>query len=176
MAWLVRHEKNVQMASRVQGCGNKNAQVALQNCGKTSWRVLLPSFKCVLQQIRLLQVSWILTSDWIKLRGSHAIHGSYVTCCKTCLSWAGKTRNRYRCLCKKRLFSSYCNYLFVAREVDSWVAKHERPLFNSFCSNVANQVDRFCCTFYRTLTMGTMDRKHAVGAYIRGVYFSFTGR
>ena len=38
--------------------------------------------KLVLQQIRLLQVAWILTSDWIKLRGNHAIHGSYVTCRK----------------------------------------------------------------------------------------------
>ena len=35
-----------------------------------------PRIKPGLQQIRLL---WILTSDWLKLRGSHAIHGSYVT-------------------------------------------------------------------------------------------------
>ena len=41
----------------------------------------------------LLQVTWILTSDWITLRGSHAIHGSYVTSCKTSLPWAGKTHN-----------------------------------------------------------------------------------
>ena len=36
-------------------------------------------------KIRLLQVAWILTSDWIKLRASHAIHWS----------WAGKTRSGY---------------------------------------------------------------------------------
>ena len=35
----------------------------------------------------------ILTSDWLKLRGSHAIHGIYVTRCKTSLLWASKTGN-----------------------------------------------------------------------------------
>ena len=35
----------------------------------------------------------ILTSDWLKLRGSHTIHGIYVTRCKTSLLWAGKTGN-----------------------------------------------------------------------------------
>ena len=39
-----------------------------------------PTFKPVLQQIRLLQVAKIVTSDWIKLRGSRAIDVSYVTC------------------------------------------------------------------------------------------------
>ena len=58
--------------------------------------------KLVLQQIRLLQVAWILTSDWMKLRGNHAIHGSYVTCCKqvclgpvkraTCTDFVAKSR------------------------------------------------------------------------------------
>ena len=37
-------------------------------------RVLSPTFKLVLQQIRLLHVARILFSDWIKLRRSHAIH------------------------------------------------------------------------------------------------------
>ena len=122
-----------------QECGNKNGQLVLQNCSKTSLKVLLPTFKPFLQQISLLQVAWRLTSDWMKLLGSHAIHGSYVTCCETSLSWTGKTRNMYRFFCKKKkLLSTFCNNLFVAREVDSWVAKHARPLFNSFCSNVAN--------------------------------------
>ena len=47
----------------------------------------------------LLQVVSILTSDWLKLCWSNAIHGSYVTCCKTSLPWAGKTRNMYRICC-----------------------------------------------------------------------------
>ena len=37
--------------------------------------VLQPAFKPVSQQTRLLQVVWLLTFDWIKLRGSLAIHG-----------------------------------------------------------------------------------------------------
>ena len=105
----------------------------------------------------------------MKLLGSHAIHGSYVTCCETSLSWTGKTHNMYRFFCKKeKLLSTFCNNLFVAREVDSWVAKHARSLFNSFCSNVANQVERFSCTFYRTFTMSAKGRKHADRAFIRG--------
>ena len=67
--------------------GGKNVQLVLQHCWKTSSKammcVLPPTLKPSLQQIRLLQVVWILTSDWIKLRGSHAIPRTYVTCCKT---------------------------------------------------------------------------------------------
>ena len=37
---------------------------------------------------------------WTRLRDSHAIHASFVTCCKTSLPWAGKTRNMYRFCCK----------------------------------------------------------------------------
>ena len=48
-------------------------QLVLQHCCKTSWkailRSLLPRFKPLLQQIRLLQVAWILTSDWINYTG-----------------------------------------------------------------------------------------------------------
>ena len=46
----------------------------------------------VLQQI-IFASCGILTSDWLKLRGSHGIHGIYVTCCKTSLPRAGKTGN-----------------------------------------------------------------------------------
>ena len=67
--------------------GGKNVQLVLQHCWKTSSKammcVLPPTLKPSLQQIRLLQVVWILTSDWIKLRGSHAIPRTCVTCCKT---------------------------------------------------------------------------------------------
>ena len=63
-------------------------QLLLQHCCKTSWKAILrvlplTPLKLVLQQMRLLQVAWTLTSDWIKLRGNHAIHKSYVTFCKT---------------------------------------------------------------------------------------------
>ena len=47
---------------------------------------------------RLLQVTRILTSDWMKLHGSHAPRGSlYVnSCCKASLPLVGKTVNMYR--------------------------------------------------------------------------------
>ena len=51
------------------------------------------TFKPVLQHIRLSQVAGVLTSYWIKLRGSHTTH---VTCCKTSLPWVGKMHNMYR--------------------------------------------------------------------------------
>ena len=91
--------------------GNQNVQLVLQYCGEKSWKVMLrvfpPTFKPFLQQISLLQVTWRLTSVWMKLLGSHAIHGSYVTCWKTSLSWASKTRNMYRFFCKKKKTTLY---------------------------------------------------------------------
>ena len=60
-----------------------------------------------------LQVAWILTFDWIKFRGRHAIHGSYVTCCKTSLPWAGKTRNMFRLCCKSRTTLYFLQQIFA---------------------------------------------------------------
>ena len=62
-------------------------ETLLQNELNCDVHVVPPSFKPVLQRIRLRQVALTLTSDWIKLCGS------YVACCKTSLPWAGKTRN-----------------------------------------------------------------------------------
>ena len=42
--------------------------------------------------------------DWIKLPGSDAVHGGYVTCCKTSLPWAGKTCNKYTSCCPPKFF------------------------------------------------------------------------
>ena len=36
-----------------------------------------------------------LSSDWIKQRESHTVHGSYVTCWKTSLRWTRKKRNMH---------------------------------------------------------------------------------
>ena len=76
--------------------GNRNLQHVLQKCWKrVEWRCCAfyhPHIKPVLQQIRLLQVAWLLTYDWIKLRRSHTIYGSYVTLPKTRLLWAAKCR------------------------------------------------------------------------------------
>ena len=88
----------------------------------------------VWQQIRLLQVARILTSDWIKLRGSHAIQESHVTCLKTSLPWAGKTPTRTDFVAKSRTMSTFWdNFLqpatiwFVARQV--WKRVNEQHRF-----------------------------------------------
>ena len=49
-------------------------------------------------------IAGILTSDFIKLHVSNAIH---VTGCKTSLLWASKMRNMYRFSCKRR--TPFCN-------------------------------------------------------------------
>ena len=102
-------------------------QSILQFCYKTSWkmilRVLPPAFKTVLLQIRLLQVAWILTSDWIKWWRSHIVYWSYVTCCKTSLPSASKMSKMYR-FCRKNYNYSLlsaatfcnCNNLIYARQ------------------------------------------------------------
>ena len=100
--------------------------------------------------------AWILTSDWIKLRGSHAIHGSYVTCSKTSLPWVDKTSNMCRGLLQKvELLSTFCNKFsqpattwFVARHVWTWVVKRTTSLFNSFCSRMfQNKLHVFVACF-----------------------------
>ena len=57
---------------------NKNVQLVLQHFCKMSGKVkllVLPlAFKHVSQQVRLLQVAWTPTSDWLKLRGSHLLN------------------------------------------------------------------------------------------------------
>ena len=71
--------------------------------------------------IRLLQVEWIQTSDWIKLRGNHAIHGSYVTWCKTSLPWVKRStwkdyvaKSRTTLYFLQQLFES-CNNLICCK-------------------------------------------------------------
>ena len=89
-------------------------------------RILPPTFKPVSLQIRLLQVACILDSDWEKLRGSRAIGGSYVTCCKTSLLWAGKTRAT-----KIELLSTFRNLHpsdLLQDRFDSWVVKQAKSL------------------------------------------------
>ena len=110
---------------------------------------------------------WILTSDWIKLRGSHAIHGSYITCCKTSLPWAGKTCNMYRfCRKKKELLSTFCNKFVHPQQPDLLQDRFEcgwyinTSLFDLFCTNVPKQDAHFCCRFYHPLSFTSSSRKH----------------
>ena len=78
--------------------GNKNVQLVLQHCCRTSGKTMLRVLPATDQTC--LATNQVV-AGWTKLRASHAIHGSYVTCCKTSLSWGGKTRNMHRFCCKK---------------------------------------------------------------------------
>ena len=126
-------------------------QVVLIHCCKTSekamLRVLPPSFKLFLEQIRLLQAAWILTSDWIKLRGSHAIHGSYVTCCKTSLLWVSKTRNMYRFSAKSRTALLFQQQLFATWFVAKQVWFEFGKTRNIVIPFVLQQCFETSCTF-----------------------------
>ena len=46
-------------------------------------------------KIIFVQVAWVETKHWIKIRGSHTIHGIYVPFCKTSLPWVGEKRNMF---------------------------------------------------------------------------------
>ena len=126
----------------------KNMQLVLQHCCKKTWkaklRVLPPTFKPFLQQIGLLQVAQILPSDWIKWRGSRAIHGSYDTCCNkpmctTCTNCVAK-RN-YSTFCNN--FSQPAATCLVEGRFDSLVVKWVTTQFNLVCNYAW-----FFCLFY----------------------------
>ena len=115
--------------------------------------VLPPTLKPLLQQIRLLQVVWILISDWVKLRGGHAIPRTYVTCCKTVLPAQHVQillQEKIELLSTlQQLFATHHN--LVCCETGLIRRRYNAAsLFNSFCSNFAKQVARSCRPFYRS--------------------------
>ena len=76
-------------------------------------RTLPPRFKSCLATNQVPTSCVTLTFDWIKLRGSHFIHGIHVTCRKANLPWAGKMRLSTFC----NNFSQPATTWFVARQV-----------------------------------------------------------
>ena len=80
---------------------------------------------CFAIKIRLLQVAWILTSDWIKLHESHAIHWS----------WAGKTRRGYSGVCCEK----YGYLLLSARNLGGKTRKIPFQLARFKCGGVISQ-------------------------------------
>ena len=95
---------------------------------------------------------WILTSDWVKLRGGHAIPRTYVTCCKT-----GLPAQHAQILLQEKKRTAL-NFATTFRNLpqpgllrdrsDSQAVQRAASLFNSFCSNFAKQVALFCSPFY----------------------------
>ena len=123
--------------------GSENVQLVL-HCCKTSWKAMLRMLPSRNQTcLATYQVAWILTSGWIQLGGTHVVHGGCVTCCKTSLPWAGKTRNMCTLLQNKELLSTFCQNVSEL-EITSFVARKVRLLGgntrnNSLCTNVAKR-------------------------------------
>ena len=57
------------------------------------------------------------------------------------------TKSRTTLYFLQQMFATIKN-LICSKTGLMWVVKRTTSLFNSFCSNVAKQVARFCCTFY----------------------------
>ena len=120
-----------------------------------SWimlRVLLPTFdQPVLQQIRLLPVSWILTTDRTTLPGSHAIHGTKFS--------AGKTRKIYNFVPKSRTNLNFlqklfptCNNLIVPRQVSFVGGKMRNIDFQ-----VIFQLQKLTITYHNALCLSLLN-------------------
>ena len=103
---------------------------------------------------------WLI-SDWIKLLWSYTIQRSYFMSfvAKQVCFGPVKTRNMYRFFWEKYNYSLLSATTFrnlqqpdlLQDRFDSFLLKCAISLFNSFYSNVVNQVARFCWPFYRPL-------------------------
>ena len=102
-------------------------------------------------ELRKIQIMLVLTPDWTKLRGSHAIYGIDITCSKTSFPWAGKTGNMYSFFCGKVLFvgdktrnviirpvlrqcrNASCSFLLPVSPFLNRSVRHILALFYSIC-------------------------------------------
>ena len=114
--------------------GNKTVQFVLEHCCKS-----------IVARFNSPGTNQVCVKTDFWLRGSHAIDESYVTCCKTSLSWAG-TEQKVGLL--KNSFSQPATTRFVGGQVWRWVVKRITSLFNSCRSSVTRRVARFCFPFY----------------------------
>ena len=71
--------------------------------------------------------------------------------CSKCMAWPGGVTSAQFCQITS-WYSRNSTTWFVARQFWTWVEKGAASLFNSFCSNVENQVARLCCAFYPSFT------------------------
>ena len=107
------------------------------------------------------QVVASLTFDWIKFRGSHAIHGRVTSLVakQVCLGPL-KRATRTDFVTKSRTNLYFLQQLSTTSQdrFDAWVIKRAISLLNSFCSNIVKQVTCFFCSFYRTFRGGFISK------------------
>ena len=129
-------------------------------------------------EIKLLQVARILTSDWIKLRGSHAVQESHVTCLKTSLPWAGKMPTRTDFVAKSRTMSTFRNNFlqpatiwFVARQVWTWVNEQLRFL-TRFTIMIQIKLQVFVARYTFLLSLDRYRKKNIIGEKTTRTFFN----
>ena len=102
--------------------GQQNVRLVSKHCCKTSSdvHVVPPTLKPVFQQIRLWQVAWILTTDWMKLRGimgitSLAVKQVRVGSVKraTCTDFVAKSRTTFDF---RQQFCATCDNLICCKK------------------------------------------------------------
>jgi len=143
--------------------GSKNVRLVLDYCCITSWKVMwrvspptdqtcLATNQVVARCEKLLQ----------KVESSSTFWNKICTCCAFYRPKANLFCNKWRnppCIARlPRNFIQWnvsihatCNNLVCCKTGLNVLLKRATFLFNSFCSNVAKQVARFCCPFYRSL-------------------------
>ena len=144
----VTHEIFVEPTSQGTVKSNKNVQLVLQHCCKTSWIAKLPVSTTMLKPVKMLHVRWILTS---RFHESHAIHGVTWLAAKhvchgpvkraTCTGFVAKSISTL-------YFLQPAKTWFVQDRLASWVVKRTTSIINSFDSKVTKQVAHFSCPFY----------------------------
>ena len=145
----VTHEIFVEPTSQGTVKSNKNVQLVLQHCCKTSWIAKLPVSTTMLKPVKMLHVAgWILTS---RFHESHAIHGVRGLAAKqvchgpvkraTCTGFVAKSRSTL-------YFLQPAKTWFVQDRLASWVVKRTTSIINSFDSKVTKQVAHFSSPFY----------------------------
>ena len=104
------------------------------------------------------------TSDWIKLRRSHTIQGSYVTCSKTSLPWTGR-----RATCTDFVAKSTTTFYFLQQMFATGnnlnccrTAVWRRPVVKRATSLIQLVLQQCCktgCTFFCSLFYRTLKDK-----------------
>ena len=95
--WMVIFKSRTRIRGRLQACFFLKLRLNGLQKRTTCLATLLLQTCLITNQVA---ASWVNT-DWIKLRGSHAIHGSTSLAAKQVCLGPEKTHNMYRFCCKK---------------------------------------------------------------------------
>ena len=145
MHTLISSSATVKWATKRATC----FETLLQNELNSDVHVVPPTLKPVFQQIRLWQVAWILTTDWMKLRGimgitSLAVKQVRVGSVKraTCTDFVAKSRTTFDF---RQQFCATCDNLICCKKGLNVGGKTRKIVFQLVL--LWKQVAPFCCGF-----------------------------